>query len=53
MKEQMKYVKPFLILLNILPEKIFNIGEEKEIDTNLIPMDLIIIERLRKILYEK
>lgn len=53
MKEQMKYVKPFLILLNILPEKMFNIGEEKEIDTNLIPMDLIIIERLRKILHEK
>lgn len=53
MKEQMKYVKPFLILLNILPEKIFNIGEEKEIDTNLIPMDLIIVERLRKILHEK
>lgn len=49
LKDQMFYVKPFLILLNILPEKIYNVNNEEEIDTNLISMDPCIIERLRKV----
>ncbi len=49
LKKQMKYVKPFLIFLNILPEKIYSVDEEEIIDTNLIEMDLIIIDHLRKV----
>jgi hypothetical protein len=46
---QMKYIKPFLILLNILPERILNVGDEKIIDTNLIDMDEFIVSKLRKV----
>lgn len=46
-KEQMVYIKPFLILLNILPEKLYNIENEYIIDTNLIEMDSNIIRILR------
>ena len=49
LKRQMKHVKPFLILLNILPEKIYNVDDEAIIDTNLIEMDLLIIDKLRKV----
>jgi hypothetical protein len=49
LKEQMKYVKPFLVMLNILPEKILNVNDEVVIDTNLIEMDQEIIKRLRKV----
>ena len=49
LKLQMKYIKPFLILLNILPENIYNVDDEKVIDTNLIEMDPIIVNKLRKV----
>lgn len=49
MYDQMKYIKPFLILLNILPEKVYAVGKHDVIDTNDIPMDNKIIEILRKI----
>jgi len=49
LKPQMKYIKPFLILLQILPERIYNVGDEKIIDTNLIQMDEHIIAKLRKV----
>jgi len=49
LRPQMKYIKPFLILLQILPEKIYNVGEENIIDTDLIEMDPIIVEKLRKV----
>lgn len=49
LKSQMEHIKPFLILLNILPDKIYNVGEEIEIDTSLIGMNKEIIARLRKI----
>lgn len=43
-------VKPFLVLLNILPPKVFNIGKvKKNHDTDLIPMDQTIVDALRKI----
>jgi hypothetical protein len=45
----MKYIKPFLILLNILPDKIMNVGEEQVIDTDMIDMDSVIVSRLRKV----
>jgi hypothetical protein len=49
LKSQMKYVKPFLILLNVLPEKIYNVGDETVVDTNLIEMDQNIVDKLRKV----
>jgi len=49
LKTQMKYVKPFLILLNVLPERIFDVGDETIIDTNLIDMDPFIVSKLRKV----
>ncbi len=50
MEKQLKYIKPFLIMLNILPEKVYNIGKEGKIFvTDEIEMDLTIIEALRRI----
>jgi hypothetical protein len=49
LKDQMKYVKPFLVMLNILPEKIHNVNDEIVVDTDLIEMDQEIIKRLRKV----
>lgn len=49
LKEQMKYIKPFLILLNILPDKIYNVEDDPIIDTNLIDMDQVIVDKLRKV----
>ena len=49
MKPQMKYIKPFLILLEILPEKIYNINDETIIETDLIEMDEVIVAKLRKV----
>lgn len=48
MGAQFQYIKPFLIYLNVLPEKMYNIGNEQIIDTNLIPMDTNIVDKLRK-----
>ena len=49
LKPQMIYIKPFLIFLNILQDKIYNVGDEEFVDTNLIEMDSILVERLRKV----
>ena len=49
LKSQMQYVKPFLILLNILPERIYNVDNEQIVDTNLIGMDENIVNKLRKL----
>lgn len=49
LQPQMKYIKPFLILLNILPDRIFNVGNENIVDTDLIEMDEEIVARLRKV----
>jgi hypothetical protein len=43
------YIKPFLILLNILPDRVYGIRKQKIIDTDIIPMDQYIIDVLRKI----
>lgn len=47
MKKQFVYVKPFLIFLGILPDRMYNIGDEQFIDTDLIPMDDLIVFKLR------
>jgi hypothetical protein len=49
LKEHMKYVKPFLVLLNVIPDTIYNVDGKAKIDTNLIDMDLNIVDILRKI----
>ena len=49
LKNQMQYVKPFLVLLNILPERIYNVDNEQIVDTNLIGMDENIVNKLRKL----
>lgn len=49
LKPQMQYIKPFLILLNVLPDKIENVGEEVIIYTDTIEMDSNIVAKLRKV----
>lgn len=49
LKDYMKYVKPFLILLQILPDKLYNVGDEFIVDTDFIEMDTNIVDRLRKV----
>jgi hypothetical protein len=49
MKLQFKYIKPFLILLGVLPEKIYNIRDEAVINTDSIQMDDVIVQALRKV----
>lgn len=49
LEDQFQYIKPFLILLNIMPEQLYNIGDRKIINTDCIPMDQNIIAALRKI----
>jgi hypothetical protein len=45
-----EYLKPFLLFLNILPEKIENLGiENRNIYTMEIKMDMNILQELRKI----
>jgi hypothetical protein len=45
-----EYLKPFLLFLNILPEKIENLGiENRTIYTMEIKMDMNILQELRKI----
>lgn len=50
MKGFEKYLKPFLVFLNMLPETVYAIGiEGLDIQTVAIPLDPTIIEALRKI----
>jgi hypothetical protein len=49
LKTQWKYIKPFLVMLNILQEKIYNVGTEVIVYTDQIDMDHGIIERLRNL----
>jgi hypothetical protein len=48
-KDQMCYIKPFLVLLNIIPDKIYNVKDEKVIYTDNIIMDEGIVAKLRKV----
>ena len=48
LKPQMKYVKPFLVLLNVLTHKIYNVADDDVIHTDEIEMDLDIVNKLRK-----
>lgn len=46
---QWQYLKPFLITLNRLPETVEEIGKHKVIHCSSIPMDMKIVEMLRRI----
>ena len=49
MQKQFYQLKPFLVMLNIMPNKLLNIKEESIIETNLIGLDQTIVEALRVI----
>lgn len=49
LRPQMKYIKPFLILLNVFPEKIYNVGSDSIIETDFIEMDQLIVDKLRNL----
>ena len=49
LKPQMRYIKPFLVLLNILPDEIKNVNDEVVVFTDEIEMDELIVQRLRKV----
>lgn len=48
-EKQFQYIKPFLILINALPEEINNVGNHKKVHTDIIPLDPNIVAALRKI----
>jgi hypothetical protein len=50
MKDQLQYLKPFLVLMGYWPEKVEGIGKKNEtiIGSN-IPMDPMIVTVLRRI----
>ena len=49
MEKQFKYVKPFLIMINALPDVLYHVGTYDKIYTDTILMDEGIIRALRKI----
>ena len=48
-ERQFHHIKPFLILINALPDVISNVGEHKKVYTDAIPLDIKIVSALRKI----
>lgn len=49
LKPQFYCVKPFLVLLNVMPDKIYNVNGEKIIYSDMIYMDPRIVKALREI----
>lgn len=50
MERQFHMVKPFLIMINALPKKIYRVGKYEVVDTDDYPLDQNIVARLRGIL---
>jgi len=51
MEDQLQFVKPFLVALEIFPEVIYNVGAKgAKILTDEIPMDTKIVESLRALM---
>lgn len=42
-------IMPFLVLLNVLPDKLYNIRDNAVIDLDMIAMDAKIVDKLRNI----
>jgi len=49
MENQMIYLKPFLLMLSLLPKTIQNVRTEKIVDTDNIGIDLNIVTKLKQI----
>jgi hypothetical protein len=49
LKKYFNIIKPFLLLLGILPDRLYNINSEKIIETDMISIDQHIVNLLRKI----
>lgn len=49
MDKHLMYIKPFLVLLSLMPDNVYGIRNEKMIVTDEIPMDVTIINALRNI----
>lgn len=49
LQDQFEHIKPFLVLLNILPDYLYNIDGKDVIDLTEIAMDSYIVEELRKL----
>lgn len=50
MERQFHMVKPFLIMINALPKKIYKVGKYDVVDTDDYPLDQNIVIKLRGIL---
>jgi len=48
MKKQISYITPFLILLNCMPDKLYNVDDEEIIHTDEWSIDMNIVKELRK-----
>lgn len=49
LKSYFGQIIPFLILLNIMPDKIYSVGDEQIVDLGLFSIDINIVEKLRNI----
>jgi len=49
LNKQFSFVKPFLIKLGIMPEVLYNIGDETIIYTDLVPLDAEVVAILRDV----
>lgn len=49
MEPQFCYIKPFLIMISMMTEQIIDVRKPGVVNTSNIPMDLVIVERLRAI----
>lgn len=47
--KHLMYIKPFLLQLHLLPDFVYGVGKNKVIETDLIPMDVHIVNVLREI----
>lgn len=47
--QHLSYIKPFLIQLSILPDQVYGIKSHRVIETDIIPMDQGVIDRLRNL----
>lgn len=47
--DQRQHIKPFLVLLSVLPTRLYGVGPHDEIETDLIDMNHEIVNALRKI----
>ena len=50
LRSQFRYIKPFLLMLNILPNVLYNVGSEHFVNLDNISMDDHIVEKLRIII---